>query len=147
MTVAPSLQPDRAEGSGPDPARVRALTARIVATTGDSVTVRSPLAGEPLGEVPQSSAADVAAAFERAAPVQRSWAATTHTEREAVLLRLHDLILDRQDEIVDLIVWESGKARKHAFDEPLHAALTARYYGRRLQRILGSRAVNGVFPD
>ena len=26
----------------------------------------------------------------------------------------HDLVLDRQDEILDLIVWESGKARKHA---------------------------------
>ena len=51
-------------------------------------------------------------------------------ERAAALLRLHDLVLDRQDEIIDLICWESGKARKHAFDEPLHIALTARYYAR-----------------
>ena len=52
------------------------------------------------------------------------------TSAQQLLLRLHDLLLDRQDEIIDLICWESGKARKHAFDEPLHVALTARYYGR-----------------
>ena len=39
-------------------------------------------------------------------------------------------VIDRQDEILDLIVLESGKARKHAFDEPTHIALTARYYAR-----------------
>ena len=53
--------------------------------------------------------------------------------RAAMLLRLHDIVLDRQDEITDLVVWENGKARKHAFDEPLHVALTARYYGRTAQ--------------
>ena len=57
-----------------------------------------------------------------------------------MLLRLHDLVLDRQDEIIDLIVLESGKARKHAFDEPLHIALTARYYARTAHRAPRHRA-------
>ena len=63
-----------------------------------------------------------------------------------MLLRLHDLVLDRQEDILDLIVWESGKARKHAFDEPLHIALTARYYGRTAGRHLDARRVLGVVP-
>ena len=63
-----------------------------------------------------------------------------------MLLRLHDIVLDRQDEIVDLIVWENGKARKHAFDEPLHVALTARYYGRTASATSAPAAVPGVFP-
>ena len=66
--------------------------------------------------------------------------------RAAALLRLHDLVLDRQQEIIDLIVWESGKARKHAFDEPLHIALTARYYGRTAHQHLDTRRIRGVFP-
>ena len=75
--------------------------------------------------------ADVAEAFRARPPRPGSaWARTSIDERAALLLRLHDLVLDRQDEIIDLICWESGKARKHAFDEPLHIALTARYYGR-----------------
>ena len=63
-----------------------------------------------------------------------------------MLLRLHDLVLDRQDEIIDLIVWESGKARKHAFDEPLHIALTARYYARTAHDHLDTQRKLGVVP-
>ena len=43
---------------------------------------------------------------------QRTWAATPWRERAAVLLRFHDLVLDRQDEVLDLIQLESGKARR-----------------------------------
>ena len=55
-------------------------------------------------------------------------------------------MLDRQDEIIDLIVWESGKARKHAFDEPLHIALTARYYARTAHQHLDTQRKLGVVP-
>ena len=46
----------------------------------------------------------------------------------SVLLRFHDLVLSRQEEILDLIQLESGKARKHAFEEVLDVAIVARYY-------------------
>ena len=55
-------------------------------------------------------------------------------------------MLDRQDEIIDLICWESGKARKHAFDEPLHIALTARYYARTAHDHLDTERRLGVVP-
>jgi acyl-CoA reductase-like NAD-dependent aldehyde dehydrogenase len=129
-----------------EPEYAAALTQRLVATTGQSATVSSPLTGQPLTHVPQSSEADVAEAFRRAPRAQAEWARTPIAERAAAALRLHDLVLDRQDEIVDLIVWESGKARKHAFDEPLHIALTARYYGRTAQKHLGSERRVGVVP-
>ncbi|MEP6816166.1 MAG: aldehyde dehydrogenase family protein, partial [Marmoricola sp.] len=113
-----------------EPAAVRALTDRIVSTSGHSVPTYTPITGQPLAMVPQSSEADVTEAFNRARRAQQAWAQTALDDRAEKLLRLHDLVLDRQDEILDLICWESGKARKHAFDEPLHVALTARYYGR-----------------
>ena len=91
--------------------------------------MHSPLNGQPLAHIPQSSDADVAEAFARARRAQAAWARDVRwPSASAALLRLHDLVLDRQSEIIDLIVWESGKARKHAFDEPMHVALTARYY-------------------
>ncbi len=96
--------------------------------------------------VPQSGAADVAEAFRRARRAQREWARTPLAHREQLLLRLHDLIVERQAEIADLICWESGKARKDAYDEPLHVALTARYYGRTGVRHLARRRVAGVVP-
>ncbi len=129
-----------------EPGYVARLTGRIVSTTGETVETRSPINGQPLAHVPQSSPADVAAAFARARKAQATWARTSLEERSAALLRLHDLILERQAEIIDLIVWESGKARKHAFDEPMHVALTARYYARRAERLLGTTRLLGVVP-
>jgi succinate-semialdehyde dehydrogenase/glutarate-semialdehyde dehydrogenase len=129
-----------------EPEYVESLTARLLATSGTSVEVFSPLNGAPLAHVPQSSDADVAEAFARARRAQTAWAQTPLDERAAMLLRLHDLVLDRQDEIIDLIVWESGKARKHAFDEPLHIALTARYYGRTAHQHLDTQRKLGVVP-
>ncbi|WP_426246888.1 succinic semialdehyde dehydrogenase [Nocardioides sp. LHG3406-4] len=129
-----------------EPAYVDNLTRRVVSTTGQTEPVRSPLAGQPLAHIPQSSADDVATAYERARVAQVAWARTSLDDRAGCLLRLHDLVLDRQDEILDLIVLESGKARKHAFDEPLHVALTARYYARTAHEYLDTHRRLGVIP-
>jgi acyl-CoA reductase-like NAD-dependent aldehyde dehydrogenase len=125
---------------------VRALTDRVLATTGRTVTSYAPSTGQPLAVVPQSSTEDVAEAFRRARRAQQAWQRVSLDDRAAMLLRLHDIVLDRQDEIIDLICWESGKARKHAFDEPLHIALTARYYARTAHRHLDTERRIGVIP-
>ncbi|MGC4112714.1 MAG: succinic semialdehyde dehydrogenase [Nocardioides sp.] len=129
-----------------DRAYVANLTRRLVATSGRTEEVRSPIGDQPLAHVPQSSADDVEEAFRRARRAQESWSRVPVELRAEAMLRLHDLVLDRQAEIIDLICLESGKARKHAFDEPLHIALTARYYGRTAREHLDTRRVRGVFP-
>ena len=105
--------------------------------------VCSPLTGQPLASIPQSSEADVAEAFRRARRAQAAWARTPIEERAEALLRFHDLVLDRQDEILDVIGWESGKARKHGFEELGHVALTARYYALTSRRHLRPSAGPG----
>ncbi len=140
----PEHDPTASYGLEPD--YVARLTGRVLATTGETAPVHSPLTGQPLAHMPQSSDCDVAEAFVRARRAQQAWARTGLDERSAILLRLHDLILDRQDEIIDLICWESGKARKHAFDEPLHVALTARYYARTAHQHLDTQRKLGVVP-
>ena len=84
----------------------------------------------------------------RAGPARPAGLGPDHAWSSArpLLLRLHDLVIDRQDEIIDLICWESGKARKHAFDEPLHIALTARYYARTAHDHLDTERKLGVVP-
>jgi len=98
--------------------------------------ITSPLTGEVIGEVPLGTAEDVAAAVAESRRVQRRWAQTPVKERAAVLLRYHDLILDHQDEVLDLIQAENGKARVWAFEEVLDQAITARYYARLAPRAL-----------
>ena len=135
-TAAYALEPDYVE----------ALTRRILVTSGETKQVRTPLSGAPLAHIPQSTEEDVVEAFARARRAQEAWASTSLEHRSAIMLRLHDLVLERQEEILDLIVWESGKARKHAFDEPIHIALTARYYARTAQQHLGTQRKLGVVP-
>lgn len=129
-----------------EPDYVASLTSRVVSTTGQTVPVSSPLNGQPIAHIPQSSTDDVAAAYATARRAQIAWARTSIDDRAAMLLRLHDLVMDRQEEILDLIVLESGKARKHAFDEPLHIALTARYYARTAHDHLDTERKLGVVP-
>ncbi len=129
-----------------EPAYVRAPTDRVVSTTGESAPTYCPFNGQPLAMIPQSGPADVEQAYVRARRAQEAWAATSLDDRAAKLLRLHDLLLDREPEITDLICWESGKARKHAFDEPLHVALTARYYARTAHEHLDSTRRAGIVP-
>jgi succinate-semialdehyde dehydrogenase/glutarate-semialdehyde dehydrogenase len=146
MSVPAVVEPDATAGPAPDPAYVRPLTSQVVATAVDRVSTYAPLTGRPLAEIPQSGAGDVERAFRRARRAQQAWARTSLPERAEALLRLHDLVLARHEEISDLICWESGKARKHAFDEPLHVAMTARYYARTCARHLSPSRRLGVVP-
>ena len=154
-----SLSPDHPSLTGPsdpeldprasyalEPDAVAALTQRVISSTGKTLTSSTPITGQSLATIPQSDEADVVEAFERARHAQRAWARTSLDERAAALLRLHDLVLDRQEEIIDLVCWETGKARKHAFDEVLHVALTARYYGRTAHRHLDPDRRAGLVP-
>jgi succinate-semialdehyde dehydrogenase / glutarate-semialdehyde dehydrogenase len=129
------------------PSRVRALTARVVSSAeAGELRTTTPMTGAPLGVLPLSSARDVVAAIEAARRAQRAWADTPVTERAAVLLRLHDLLLDRQGELLDLVQLESGKARVHAFEEVGDCAIAARHYGQRATAYLRDTRHLGVFP-
>ncbi|HSV67133.1 MAG TPA: succinic semialdehyde dehydrogenase [Mycobacteriales bacterium] len=122
------------------------LARRVVATSGETSTALAPYTGQTLATLPVSTVADVATAFERAREAQRGWAATPLRRRASILLAVHDMVLDRQAEVLDLIQWESGKARKHAFEEVADVAVTARYYARRGPTHLRPRRRSGIFP-
>ena len=130
---------------------VRRLVDRISAGLADpaapkTVTTYAPFTGTPIADLPQSTPQDVAAGFELARLAQRGWAARPIADRARIFLRFHDLLLGRQDEVMDLIQWENGKARKHAFAEVMDPPLIARYYARRAQGFLGPRRAAASLP-
>ncbi len=126
------------------PELVRRLT-RGVAGNG-STACHSPLTGGRLAELPEATPDEVAAAFEQARAAQRAWAARPARRRAAVLLRFHDLLLRRQDEVLDLIQLETGKARLPAHEEVQTVAVSARHYGRKTPAYLRPRRRTGAFP-
>jgi succinate-semialdehyde dehydrogenase/glutarate-semialdehyde dehydrogenase len=144
-TVATSGQAHATTAGPPVPAVIERLTGRVVsggATTG----IVAPLTGEPLAELPVSSAGDVATAYERARAAQRAWAELPLTERAEPFIRFHDAILDRRAEILDIVQLETGKARRHAFEEVMDAASCTLYHARRAPGLLRPHGRKGLIP-
>jgi succinate-semialdehyde dehydrogenase/glutarate-semialdehyde dehydrogenase len=55
-------------------------------------------------------------------------------------------VLARQDEVLDLVQLETGKARRHAFEEVVDVALNARHYARTARRELAPARRPGLVP-
>ena len=123
------------------------LAARAAVADGaPPLAVESPFSGETLGNVRQGTAADAGAACAAAREAQQAWERRPFAERAAVLLRFHDLVIDNAPEILDIIQLESGKARRHAFEEVLDVAIQARYYAHTAAAFLRPRRCQGALP-
>jgi len=131
-----------------DRAFLERLARRVTISGGERepFTVQVPFTGEPLGTLPMAVAGDVVEAVRRAREAQRHWRERSLRERSRVLLRLHDLVWDHQEEILDLIQIENGKARGHAFEEVCDFAIQARYYALHGRRHLRPRRRKGLYP-
>ncbi len=130
-----------------EPAVVRRLTARVVCSPrAEHRLTHSPMGGAPLASLPLSTREDVASAVSAARTAQRAWARTPMQLRERVFLRYHDLVLDRQVQLLDIVQLESGKTRRQAFEEVADVALVSRYYARAAADHLRPRRRAGIFP-
>ena len=98
--------------------------------TSSTVTVMNPKTAKPIYELPQQSAEQVAESVRAARLAQPAWANTPARERAAWLYSLHDLILEEQDKLMDIVQLETGKARAHAFEEVAGGLGAARYYAK-----------------
>jgi succinate-semialdehyde dehydrogenase / glutarate-semialdehyde dehydrogenase len=147
----PALPPeDQAPASSAwalHPEIAQRLAAHVVAgPDAERVTVFTPLWASPIGEVPRSTVEDVERAFARARRAQRDWRNRSPRDRAKVLLKLHDAVLARQEEGLDIVQLETGKSRLHAFDEVADVALNARWVARQGPRILADTRNAGLMP-
>jgi acyl-CoA reductase-like NAD-dependent aldehyde dehydrogenase len=141
----------KAEGSGlgcPAAAMLDRLSSQITLASGphETIAVRAPYTGAAIGAIPAGTVADLELAMQRARAAQAAWSKCTFAARAEIFLGFHDLLLERQDEVLDLIQWETGKARRHAFEEVLDTAIVTRYYARRAEGLLRPRRRKGAFP-
>jgi acyl-CoA reductase-like NAD-dependent aldehyde dehydrogenase len=110
------------------------------------IEVRAPYTGEIIGSIPACSEPDVDLAVRLAREAQPAWEAQSYDSRGRIFLRFHDLLLARQNEILDIVQLETGKARRHAFEEILDTAIAARYYSFRVRKFLHPRRRKGALP-
>ncbi|MFD5710500.1 succinic semialdehyde dehydrogenase [Streptomyces pharetrae] len=142
--VAPAPPGVRTAADVVTPELVAQLT-KGVAGSGRTAN-HTPFTGEKLADLPESTPEDVEKAFQAARAAQPVWERTPVRDRAAALLRFHDLLLERQAEVLDLIQLETGKARLHAHEEVQAVAVAARHYGRRAAAYLKPKRHAGAVP-
>ena len=131
----------------PSPALVsRLLSSVSVSDSARSWPVHAPFTGEQIYELPLASEADVDETMAALRRGQRAWAGRPLRERSRIMLRFHDLVLEHRDEGLDIVQWETGKARRDAMEELLDVCITARHYARDAGRLLRPRRHRGIFP-
>jgi len=124
----------------------RLLRHAVVGPDAEQRITTAPFTGGPATTLPLSIEDDVDAAFATARTAQVGWARRPARDRAKVLLRFHDLVLDRQAEVLDMAQMETGKARRDAFEELVDCALNARHYGRVGPGLLAPERRLGIFP-
>jgi len=109
--------------------------------------LRSPVTLEPTGELVCANAVDVANAIAKARAAQPAWAATSMKQRAAIVERALQIVLAQQDEIIEVVLKETGKARTDAMSmEVFSVADQLCYYAKHAEKFLKprKRKVHGI---
>lgn len=85
-----------------------------VASARNVIRSHAPATGELLGEVPVMGASEVRAVVERARRAQQAWGLLPVEERCERILRFRDALVDRAEELVEVLSREAGKPRHEA---------------------------------
>ena len=102
-----------------------------------SCEVRNPASGELLGTVPDMGADETRHAIDAAHAAFPAWAKKTAKERAQVLRRLHDLMLQHQDDLARLMTAEQGKPLAEAKGEVAYSASFLEWFGEEAKRMYG----------
>lgn len=114
--------------------------------SGPTQPITEPFTGSVLYQLPTSTEADLDHAFDNARKAQIAWSLIDLSERKRIILRFHDLLMQERHAGLDIVQWETGKARRDANEEILDVCITSRHYARDAKRLLKSRRHFGALP-
>jgi len=94
--------------------------------------VKSPVTLESIGQFESATTEEVRSAVARARKAQQEWATRSFEERAEVLWRLVDQFVARQEDIIDIVIKETGKPRNEAVAmEVLAPCMQISHYAKR----------------
>lgn len=97
----------------------------------------SPATLELIGEIELQTAEDVRTALTNARSAQPAWAALSFKERGQYMLRALEILLEKQDEYIDVILSETPKTRTEALMMDIYAGCDSlHYYAREAEKLL-----------
>lgn len=100
-----------------------------------------------IGEIESMTPEDIAAALQRARVAQKAWAKLSFKQRGEYMLKALDVLLERQDEFMDVILKDTPKARGEALTMDIFtAADSLLFYAKNAEKYLKpeKRKMHGV---
>ncbi|MCW5581013.1 MAG: NAD-dependent succinate-semialdehyde dehydrogenase [Luteimonas sp.] len=107
------------------------------ADDGGTCEVHNPATGAILGTVPDMGATETRLAIDAAHAAFPAWASRTAKERAQVLRRLHELMLQHQDDLAVLMTAEQGKPLAEAKGEVAYSASFLEWFAEEAKRMYG----------
>ena len=89
----------------------------VASSVGKTALDYNPATGAPFASVHQASALEIESALAAAQRASQEWGNTLVATKEALLLRLREVIMTRREEIQQLLIRESGSAFSKALWE------------------------------
>ncbi|MBW2232209.1 MAG: aldehyde dehydrogenase family protein [Deltaproteobacteria bacterium] len=111
------------------------------------LALQNPATLEPIGEIEVQTIDDATAAVEIARKAQVEWGSLPISERARYLQRTLETLLERQDDIIDTVLRETGKTRTEALQMEVFAVGDSlNYYAKNAARILRpeKRTLHGI---
>ncbi|KAA8899189.1 aldehyde dehydrogenase domain-containing protein [Sphaerosporella brunnea] len=109
----------------------------IPTTPYQTFSVRDPVSGLKIADVPDQTVDDAKIAIKAAAAAFKSFRATAARERSNWLRRWNELVLENKGDLATLITWENGKPLADASGEVSYAASFLEWFAEEAPRIYG----------
>ena len=109
----------------------------LPAKSGDTFDVFNPADGECIGQIPDGGREDAELAIQSAADAFRIWSGTTTYARSAYLYEAYRIMMERQEDLAQLMTREQGKPIQAARDEVKYGADFLLWFAEEAKRIYG----------
>ncbi|PKF81092.1 succinate-semialdehyde dehydrogenase (NADP(+)) [Vibrio sp. vnigr-6D03] len=114
----------------------------VESATDQCFSVYDPANGNEIGTVPDMSGKEVVSAINAANTALQSWRKLTAKQRAEYLMNWHQLILENQADLAELITLESGKPLSESLGEVTYGASFIQWFAEE-----GKRAYGDVIPS
>ncbi|HEU5213678.1 MAG TPA: aldehyde dehydrogenase family protein, partial [Gaiellaceae bacterium] len=118
----------------------------VDASTGETFESTSPANGELIGTFPKSAEADVDRAVAAAKEAYESWRLVPAPKRGEIIFRFAQLLIDRKDELTQLMTHEMGKVKAEAGGDVQEAIDMSFYMAGEGRRLFGQTTPSEL-PD
>lgn len=109
----------------------------VEADSGKTIEVNNPASGQIIGTVPAAGKAETRRAIEAAAEAFESFKKTTANERAKILRNMHDVMMDNQEALAELLTIEMGKPLAEAKGEIAIGAQYLMWFAEEGRRVYG----------